>query len=159
MLRAASSRRTDVLCDSLPAGQAHETKGNKQVEAWDAYVRAHPDATIFHTQGWRRAVANTFGHAPIYLSAQRTGHDTHSENGVSISGVLPLFQVNSMLLGRLLVSVPYGVGGGALTDSEETAGMLFDAACRAAEERRCRGIDLRSEEAAFAEVSLNTGYA
>jgi hypothetical protein len=113
-------------------------------------VENHPAAALFHTLAWRDAVAAAFGHEAIYLTAARGGR---------LTGVLPLFYIPSRLGGRMLVSVPYGVGGGVLTDDMEAAIGLFAAARRIAERRGCVRIDLRSERAGIPGVPMVTGYA
>lgn len=112
---------------------------------WDRYVDSHAHGTIFHTIGWREAVGSAFGHEDIYLAALRDDR---------IVGVLPMFQVASALAGRMLVSVPYGVGGGIIAEGDEAVATLFDAAKRAAAKRNCRSIDLRSEIATVPGLSV-----
>ena len=116
---------------------------------WDRYVLDHPDGTLFHTLAWRDAVAETFGHEEHYLRATR---------GDCIVGVLPMFRVNSRFGGRMLVSVPYGVGGGILADDDEVVAALFAHARRVAEERDCCVIDLRSERALVPDLPIIDRY-
>lgn len=104
--------------------------------AWEAYVRHAPGAAFFHLPGWRRAVERTFGHRPLYLVARREGE---------ITGVLPLFELASLLFGRSLVSLPFAVGGGALADDPESAAALLRAAREEAELRQVDYLELRSE--------------
>lgn len=120
-----------------------------QVREWDAYVHAHAEGTFFHQVGWRNAVWNSFGHCDLYLVAVRDGR---------IVGGLPLFLVKSRLAGRLLVSVPYAVGGGILADDTAVARALFDEAKRLADEHECVAIDLRSERAVVSGVPIVEGY-
>ena len=105
---------------------------------WDRYVESHAHGTIFHTIGWRNAVRSAFSHEDLYLAALRDDR---------IVGVLPIFEVVSALAGRMLVSVPYGVGGGIIAEGDEAVATLFAAAKQAAAQRNCRSIDLRSETA------------
>ena len=126
-----------------------EPLGEDRHRDWDAYVLARDGGTLFHTLGWRRAVAETFGHEPIYLIALR---------GDQLVGVLPMFLVKSRLAGRLLVSVPYAVGGGMVADDDEIASALFEKARSTAEERNCISIDLRSEHAIIPSLRLNDRY-
>jgi len=112
---------------------------------WDAYVHSHPDGTIFHTQAWRQAVESVFGHRPVYLSAYR---------GARLIGVLPMFFVESRFVGRVLISVPYAVGGGILADDAPTTQALFESARQAALCRACCGIDFRSERAVIDELPV-----
>ena len=90
--------------------------GESDRHCWEEYVRAHPEGTFFHGWSWRAAVHRAFGHRPIYLIARR---------GDLVCGVLPFFLVKSVVAGRLLVSVPYAVYGGALVDDERTAELLL----------------------------------
>ena len=124
---------------------------------WDEYVQAHEDGTLFHTWAWRESVVEAFHHDPIYLAAF---HDDR------LVGLLPLFYINSGFGGRMLVSVPYGVGGGILADRQvgwaddgviESA--LFEEARRIGGERKCVTIDLRSERANVATLSVVERYS
>ncbi len=117
--------------------------------ACDVYVRTHAEAGIFHTLAWCDAVAQSFPHLPCHLVARRNQN---------IVGVLPLFHVRSRLAGRLLVSVPYGVGGGILADDDASVMALLTAAKQLAVEQRCRTMELRSRSAAVAGVPIDDRY-
>ena len=39
--------------------------------AWDAYVHAHPDATLYHLSGWKNIIEKTYGHKTYYLIATK----------------------------------------------------------------------------------------
>lgn len=125
------------------------TLGAQDAEAWDRYVLDHPFGTIFHTTAWQRAVETTFGHAPRHLLARRDGR---------VVGVLPLTRVNSLLTGRALVSVPYAVGGGAITNDDDVARALLTSAIQCAGDDGAARIDLRSEVAVFDDLSPIDGY-
>jgi len=112
-------------------------------------VHDHRDGTIFHTTGWQKAVSDCFRHRPYYLVASREQ---------DFVGVLPLFLVKSRLAGRLLVSVPYAVGGGILADDRRVARALFEHARGIADEQRCRSIDFRSSTAAVADLPVIDRY-
>jgi len=118
--------------------------------AWDRYVRAHPDGTLFHTMPWHDAVSDSFGHKPHYLLA--------NENGAMV-GVLPSFLVSSRVLGRMMVSVPCGVGGGVLAEDGRVADALLKHLQGIASDRRCGFIDLRSERAVFPDLPVVDRYA
>jgi hypothetical protein len=36
---------------------------------WDAYVYAHPHATLYHLSGWQNIINKTYGHKTCYLMA------------------------------------------------------------------------------------------
>lgn len=119
------------------------------VGAWDEYVLGHCEATFFHQLLWRDVVRDVFGHQACYLVGLRNGR---------IVGVLPLFLVASRLAGRLLVSVPYGVGGGVLADDDSVADALAREAITIGKQRKCRSIDLRSERASLPGWSVVDRY-
>ncbi len=103
--------------------------------AWDGCVAKHRDATLFHNFAWRRAVEDVYGHDPYYLAARRRGR---------IVGVLPMFRMGGPLIGRTLVSVPYGVGGGILADDDQARRALYQAGVALADRLDCRSIQFRS---------------
>jgi len=114
-----------------------------------AYVTRHPDATFFHELGWKRAVERAFGHESRYLLAK---------NGDRIVGVLPLFQVNSLLAGRLLISVPYATYGGILSDHSEATDLLLAEAKSIAELIGARSLELRSIRAADPAIEVRSSH-
>jgi FemAB-related protein (PEP-CTERM system-associated) len=105
--------------------------------AWDRYVRAAPDATFFHQLGWRWLVERCFGHRAHYRVARR---------GSDIAGVLPLFEMKSLLFGHSLVSLPFAIGGGVAADDAEAAGALLAEAKSLAERLGVDYLELRSEK-------------
>jgi FemAB-related protein (PEP-CTERM system-associated) len=122
---------------------------------WNRYVETHVEGTVFHTLKWRNAVATTFHHASEYWMALKNGR---------VVGVLPMYLVRGPIIGRMLVSVPYAVGGGILADSTSGGGsadparMLFDAARRRAADLGCSMIDFRSERPRIPELASIDGY-
>lgn len=117
---------------------ATRTLESRSEPLWAAYVQAHPDGTLFHTLAWRDAVSEVFGHQAEYLTAWR---------GEAMVGVFPLMRVASRLAGVILVSVPYGVYGGALADDDEAYAALLARARELAGETGARWVDIRSAEA------------
>lgn len=105
---------------------------------WDQYVLAHPAGTVFHLWAWSRAVQAAYAHRPLHLAAWRDGQ---------LAGVLPLFEVKSAFVGRVLVSVPYATYGGILAQSQEASQALLDAAREQADQNKARYVELRHREA------------
>lgn len=125
-----------------------DTASRKHIE-WHEYILRHAQGTLFHTLAWREAVRRVFGHEDHYLVATR---------GDAPVGVLPLFLVASRIGGRVLVSVPYGVGGGILADDDGVAAELARAALTLAAELRCPTVELRSERAAVSDWPIIDRY-
>ncbi|MBN2560790.1 MAG: FemAB family PEP-CTERM system-associated protein [Phycisphaerae bacterium] len=117
---------------------------------WQAYAESHPEGTLFHGLAWKRAVERAFGHRPRYIVARRGKH---------VVGVFPLFEVHSVLAGRLLVSVPYATYGGILADDEEVASALFDNATVIARQGGVRSIELRSIRASVPGLTVSRSHA
>ena len=121
-IAAAGSVRVDLQRDG-------------EAKAWDTFVEYHPDATIYHTQAWRRVTEEGFGHRAYYLRAlDERGH---------FVGVLPLFLVQG-LFGRRLVSVPMRDRGAVLSSDQKTESLLIRRAIDLSRELKCKYLELRS---------------
>lgn len=108
---------------------------------WDAYVRSHPEGSLFHESGWTRSVMEAYPrHTPLLLEVRREGR---------VAGVLPLFHVKSLLFGSRLVSPAFGVYGGILADDDGVAQALAKAARDAAEDRGAKYVEMRSRRPVF----------
>ncbi len=83
--------------------------------AWQAYVEAAREATVFHDLRWLGAVEAAYRYRAINLIAKK---------GDGVIGVLPLTLVAAPLLGRSLVSAAFAVGGGIVADDAEVARSL-----------------------------------
>jgi FemAB-related protein (PEP-CTERM system-associated) len=88
-------------------------------EAWDRFVRSHPEGTLFHLPQWKTAIERSFPHRTHYLLAERDGE---------LAGVLPMARIKSLLFGDSLVSVPFAVYGGILARDHEAFDALEQAA-------------------------------
>lgn len=123
---------------------------NQLERHWVDYVASHPDAGFFHGSPWRVAVQSAFGHVPHYLLAFR---------GQDVAAVLPMFQVDSIVAGRLLVSLPYATYGGVLADDESAAAALLEEARACARRIGARSLELRSIRAADATLPVVETHA
>ena len=118
--------------------------------AYDAFVENHPDATLFHGVAWKRAVERAFGHQSFCIAA-RVGN--------RYRGVLPLFEINSVLAGRFMVSMPYATYGGPLSLDNETRDSLLSYAKELTAKRNCRSLELRTIHAADQTLPLVKSHA
>jgi FemAB-related protein (PEP-CTERM system-associated) len=110
--------------------------------AWDAFVLNHPLGSPFHLTAWKASIEETFGFRGLSLLALRDNQ---------IAGVLPLFEVKNPFAGRLLLSSPFAVYGGALFDSQEAAAALTQELNRVARQMAVEYVELRN---AFPEQCL-----
>ena len=104
-------------------------------EAWDGFVRDHPLGSPFHLTAWKKTIEQSFGYRPVCLVAA-------SEKGVC--GVLPLFLVNNVILGKALISSPFAVYGGILADCPGTRDRLYSSAKSLGEEMGVDYIEFRN---------------
>jgi hypothetical protein len=73
---------------------------------WDDFVVNHPGGTPSHLSGWLKTTTETYGFKPRFFSM-------NDESGC-ISGVFPLFIINSPLRRRRIISLPFSDFGGPL---------------------------------------------
>ena len=101
---------------------------------WDEYVAADPRATSYHRWRWKDVIEQVFRHRGFYLEAT----DQHR-----ITGILPLFEINSLLFGHFLLSMPFTSYGGVLASDPESEAQLLSTAIGLARELRADRIELR----------------
>lgn len=131
-----------------PVAVRIETLGAGSLGEWDRFVHS-ADGTLFHSGAWLESVREAFGHQTTYLAARR---------GRRLTAVLPLVEVRSLLGGRMLVSVPYGVYGGAIGDDDEAVDGLFCEALRIAGDIGARSVEMRSVRARWSGVPVVDRY-
>jgi FemAB-related protein (PEP-CTERM system-associated) len=108
--------------------------------AWDRFVEAHPDASFYHLWSWRHVFERAFDHRTEYLAATCDGR---------IVGVLPLVIVESWLLARHAVSLPFVNYGGVLATDARAPQALLDHATALAVRGRWTHIELRHKGRMF----------
>ncbi len=87
------------------------------------------------------------GHRPIYLIALRDGQ---------VTGILPLFCVQTWWRSRYLISLPWIDYGGVCADDPESADMLVSEARLRSESARVEFMELRSVEEKVAKLVART---
>ena len=108
-----------------------------ELQDWDDYVEHHPESTFFHLSGWKEVLEAAMGHKTHYLVARDNG---------SIVGVLPIARVKSMLFGDSLVSLPFCVYGGVVSNCEASESALIAAACQLADQCKVDYLELRNQK-------------
>jgi len=101
---------------------------------WDRYVRARPQASVYHLAAWRDLIEQVFGRETHYLAAR---------SGGEIRGILPLVRLKSLAFGDFLVSMPYVSYGGVVADDESAAAGLIQAGIDLAGELGVEHMELR----------------
>ncbi|NQE53349.1 hypothetical protein C5S29_07125 [ANME-1 cluster archaeon GoMg3.2] len=105
---------------------------------WREFLEKSESATIYHTPEWKEVLEKSFGYKPYYLFAE------DEEN--KLCGILPLFQVKSLLTGNRLVSLPFSYICGPIADSDDILRGLVSDAKRLCDELRCRYLELKLQE-------------
>ncbi|MBT8137534.1 MAG: FemAB family PEP-CTERM system-associated protein [Gammaproteobacteria bacterium] len=118
-------------------------------QAWEKFVGQSAAATFFHRFGWRKVIAEAFGHQPFYLAAVSADE---------IRGILPLFHIRSLLFGNSLISVPFCVYGGIVAQDEQAAAALADAAMDHARRLGVDYLELRHEQPVLAWPAKSDRY-
>lgn len=114
-----------------------ESLDDRRSAQWDAFVDAHPHASIYHLTGWRTVIERSFAHKCHYLLA--------SESDGTVVGVLPLTEIKSLLFGHYMVSLPFFTYGGPLSASLEAEQALLRAAEKLAVELQVSHLELRCQ--------------
>lgn len=104
-------------------------------EGWDAYVRAHPQASPYHAAAAVQIANKVFGFECHYLLARGAPGN--------VRGVLPLVEQPGLVRGRRLVSLPFFNYGGIVADDDEAAVALARRAEQLATECRVSELELR----------------
>jgi hypothetical protein len=106
---------------------------------WDAFVHTHPLGSIFHTSDWARVLLKTFSCRPFYLAL---------EDGDKITGGLPFMQINSLLTGNRLISLPRTSYCDPLAENGEDLTLLVDAAIKLRAERHSEFLEIKTQKCA-----------
>ncbi len=89
-----------------------------QEPEWDSFVLRHPSGSIYHTTEWKRAMEQAFPHIRGRFLVLR-----EVESGQILAG-LPVYRVNSWLLGSRIVSIPFATVCDSLVSTAEEWSVL-----------------------------------
>lgn len=117
----------------------HHWRVSRTVEAapWDAFVEAADHSTLFHSASWQRVLQQAFDIEIVRLGAWR---------GETLVGVLPLGIVRRPLAGSVIISLPFAVHAGVITDDPQAGRRLEQSALDLAAERGAAYVELRGRE-------------
>lgn len=102
---------------------------------WDAFVKSHREATVFHTSKWARVILDTYGYKALY-------HVARDEAG-SLQAAVPLMQVDGLLTHRRLVGLPFSDTCAPLLSDAEPDGDLMDLMKSAGEQVGATHVEVR----------------
>ncbi len=101
---------------------------------WDALLATNPGATFFHTSGWCRVLAESYGYKPLYF--------TQIDNG-KLTGLLAVMEVNSLLTGKRGVSLPFTDHCPVIAKDRQAFDALFEFAVGFGSKHGWKNLGLR----------------
>ncbi len=102
---------------------------------WDEFVLTHKQGSPFYLIGWKNTIEESYAYRPFYLLAR---------DARGIRGVLPLFLVRNPVLGKALISSPFGVYGGILAATHPARRALYEHVQQLGHELGVDYIELRN---------------
>ncbi|WND02602.1 FemAB family PEP-CTERM system-associated protein [Temperatibacter marinus] len=111
-------------------------------QAWDDFVRSHPEGSFFHLSYWYDICTQGAGLSCVFLIAY---------DETKIVGVLPLTLHKSLVFGKAVKSIAFGVEGGPLTINEEARKALDHAAQNECKSHGSPYLEYRSVKASHRE--------
>ena len=133
----------------LPAAPSVRAFAAADAARWNAFVRQHSEGTFFHLAEWQDVLRRAFGHRPHYLLA---------EHGGELRGVLPLAHVRSRLFGNALISTPFCVYGGIVSQDAAAHQALTARACELARTLNVDYLELRNRRRQFPDWPMKDLY-
>lgn len=86
---------------------------------WQDFVQRRSDASVFHSIGWLKALALTYGYEPVAFSTSSPTDE--------LTNALLFCRVQSWLTGKRIVSLPFSDHCAALCDTEDQLeGLLLE---------------------------------
>lgn len=107
---------------------------------WDGFVNQHPYGWITHLSSWKRVLDGNFPHMQGYYLALL-------DCAGGIRAALPIYSVESWLMGRRLVSIPFATLCDPLVTDPADMEILSDAVLRLADRLGMPRIEIRTAAA------------
>jgi len=120
---------------------------------WLTLLARHPNASVFHTPGWLKALHSTYGYKPFILTTSKAGEEL--TNGLAVCCV------KSHLTGRRLVSLPFSDHCEPLLGSREDLPILLAGLRDHLKSLPCKYAEIRpidSEPAAFPQMITSATF-
>lgn len=140
---SAGEAETLVSVDERPLVPEHVTPVGASVyelnplsdSRWDALIQVHPQASVFHSPSWLRALHAVYGYEPVVLT-------TCSPNERLTNGLV-FCRVKSWLTGRRLVSLPFSDHCEALIDKRDELDSILRQMKQRVKAREWKYLELR----------------
>lgn len=102
---------------------------------WEALLAAHPQASVFHSPKWLKALRAVYGYEPVVV--------TTSAPGEPLSNGMVFCRVESWLTGKRLVSLPFSDHCQPLVGSPGELGALIRYAKNKVDRERWKYMEIR----------------
>lgn len=116
---------------------------------WSELLERHPDASVFHTAEWLRALRGTYGYEPVAF--------TTSSPACELKNGIVFCSISSWLTGRRLVSLPFSDHCEPLCESAEDSAFLIRYLQTALEHQQLKYLELRPTNSALLETEALKG--
>jgi CelD/BcsL family acetyltransferase involved in cellulose biosynthesis len=103
---------------------------------WTEFLSRHPDASVFHTPGWMKALQRTYGYNPVVF--------TTSPPEAELRNGLPFCRITNWLTGRRLVSLPFSDHCAPLVENSAELTWLLKFLQREAAEKKWDYVEIRA---------------
>lgn len=107
-------------------------------DRWDEFVEQHPFGWLSHLSSWKNVVEGSFDHMKGYYPAL-----VDAGNG-QIKAALPVFEVDSWLTGRKMVSIPWATLSDPLVLCKEEFDLLAGEVKKLSEQRGAKHVEVRT---------------
>jgi hypothetical protein len=120
-------------------------------ERWMFLLEEHPEASVFHTPGWLKALKRTYGYEPIAFTTSRPG--------AKLTDGIAFCRVTSWVTGSRLVSLPFSDHCQPLVDSPEALTTLLSGLQHEAQRGRWKYVELRPVPSRSSTFECGAPYA
>ncbi len=117
---------------------------------WQALVDRHPQASVFHTTGWLKALRRTYGYRPVVYT-------TSSPMG-ELSNGLVFCRIRSWVTGSRMVSLPFSDHCQPLVDSPEELAFLVDCLQAEMEHQEWKYLEVRPVNGSLNPRRIENGF-
>jgi hypothetical protein len=135
--------------EAKPAAASSQLVNPQNESNWDKWISAHANHSIFHSASWAKVLEDTYGYAPVYLTARNDGGDR---------ALLPLMEVDSWLTGRRGIALPFTDDCPPLYNENASAKRLISDAFELGKSRRWKTIEFRGGRELFPDAPASISF-
>lgn len=117
---------------------------------WSEFISRHPNASVFHSVGWLKALQSTYAYVPVVLTTSSPSNE--------LSNGLLFCKVHSWITGSRLVSLPFSDHCEPLCDSKDDLAFLVRYLQTCMERENLRYLEIRPVNESFARTGELNGF-